>query len=168
MRVSLLGCVAAAACGSDSKPASAPADRNDSVRPVLRAVHEAPGPAGSLYETPGHGRTVQVFVSHDREPKPVVFLLRGSVCAPAFTAEADDRFDQANLFQDVLPRESSRVHFAIVEKPGVATLRGQWDDDRELHGPMSEVPRQAQPSNCDDGTKVCGVATRTNGEQPAS
>jgi hypothetical protein len=158
VRVSLVGCVAAAACASDSKPASAPADRSDSVRPVLRAVHEVPGPAWSLYETPGHGRTVQVFVSHDREPKPVVFLLQGSGCVPAFTAEADGRFDPTNLFQDVLPRESSRVHFAIVEKPGVATLRFTTGMTHQQKVQAFErAGRECAPAFFDNATKPVRV-----------
>ena len=66
---------------------------------------------------------VSVFVLHDHQPKPVVFLLQGSGCSPAFTVEADGHFDTTSLFQDVLVRERSRVHFAIVEKPGVAPVR---------------------------------------------
>ena len=64
-----------------------------------------------------------VFVMHDLQPKPVVFLLQGSGCLPAFTVDAAGRFDATSLFQDVLQPESSRVHFAMVEN----TLR------RELH-----------------------------------
>ena len=66
---------------------------------------------------------VPVFVMHDLQPKPVVFLLQGSGCSPAFTVEASGRFDTTSLFQDVLVRESNRVHFAVVEKPGVTPVR---------------------------------------------
>jgi pimeloyl-ACP methyl ester carboxylesterase len=60
---------------------------------------------------------------HDLQPKPVVFLLQGSGCSPAFTVEASGRFDTTSLFQDVLVPDSNRVHFAVVEKPGVTPVR---------------------------------------------
>jgi dienelactone hydrolase len=115
--------VAVAGCGRGPTPDTTTPSRGDSVPPILRVVHEAAGPAWSVYETQGHGRTIAVYAAHDRQPKPVVFLLQGSGCAPAFTVTADGRFDSTSLFQDVVARELSRVHFAMVEKPGVAPVR---------------------------------------------
>jgi pimeloyl-ACP methyl ester carboxylesterase len=52
-----------------------------------------------------------------------VFLLQGSGCAPLFTVEADGTYHTTSLFQDVVTREAPRVHFAMVEKPGVTPLK---------------------------------------------
>lgn len=121
--ISVLLSVAVVGCGRGSTPDATAPSRGDSVAPILRVVHEAPGPAWSAYETQGHGRTIAVYAAHDRQPKPVVFLLQGSGCAPIFTVTANGRFETTSLFQDVVALESSRVHFAIVEKPGVAPVR---------------------------------------------
>jgi pimeloyl-ACP methyl ester carboxylesterase len=121
------GSVLAAAPVSNLPPviASVQTDetRLEEALPTLRIVRGASPQQWSAYETQGDGRMVSVFVMHDLQPKPVVFLLQGSGCLPAFTSHASGRFDTTSLFQDVILRESNRVHFAVVEKPGVAPVR---------------------------------------------
>jgi pimeloyl-ACP methyl ester carboxylesterase len=119
----VLPCVAAVACTASSEHAIVPASPVQRAQATLRIVHEAPAQQWSAYETQGDSRMVPVFVMHDLQPKPVVFLLQGSGCTPAFTVGASGRFDTTILFQDVLVRESHRVHFAVVEKPGVMPVR---------------------------------------------
>lgn len=116
-------CLAAAACSPRADQSTEPVGRVATAPATLHVVREAPASQWSAYETQADGRTVRVFVMHDRQPKPVVFLLQGSGCSPAFTVEGGGRFDTTSVFQDVLERESSRVHFAIVEKPGVTPVR---------------------------------------------
>jgi hypothetical protein len=102
-------------------------------RPHLVPAHEASGRQWSLFHVQGPGRTIQVFLSHDSQPKPVVFLLQGSGCTPSFTVGPDERFQPTSIFQDVVAAESRRVHFAIVEKVGVTALRftaGMTRDER--------------------------------------
>jgi pimeloyl-ACP methyl ester carboxylesterase len=62
-------------------------------------------------------------VAHDDQPKPVVLLLQGSGCGPSFTVDGDGTQHSTSLFQDVVAPARRRVHFAVVEKPGVAPLR---------------------------------------------
>ena len=119
----VLLCIAAVACTARAEHAIVPASPVQTAPATLRIVHEAPAQQWSAYETQGDGRMVPVFVMHDLQPKPVVFLLQGSGCSPAFTVEASGRFDTTSLFQDVLVRESNRVHLAVVEKPGVTPVR---------------------------------------------
>lgn len=77
----------------------------------------------SLFHVQGRGRTIQVFVSHDSRPRAVVFFLQGSGCTPSFTVGPDERYQPTSILQDVVAREGTRVHFAIVEKVGVAPVR---------------------------------------------
>jgi pimeloyl-ACP methyl ester carboxylesterase len=111
----LAAVIVVASCGPSTAPTPAPTP--------LRIVHDAAANQWSAYDTQGDGRTVCVFVRHDRQPKPVVFLLQGSGCSPAFTVDASGRFDTTSLFQDGIIRGSNRVHFAVVEKPGVTPVR---------------------------------------------
>ena len=154
----LMACLAAAVCALPARLGSAQNSQPGSARSVLRPLREAPGPAWSHYETDGHGRTVQVFVAHDRVPKPVVFLLQGSGCSPAFTAEADGRLDPTSLFQDAVARESSRVHFVMVEKPGVATVRFTAGmTHAQKVGAFERAGRQCSPEFFANATKPVRV-----------
>jgi pimeloyl-ACP methyl ester carboxylesterase len=121
--MAVLVCIAAVACTSRPDRAGGPSSPVQAAGGTLRIVHEAPAQRWSAYETQGEGRTVPVFVMHDLRPKPVVFLLQGSGCSPAFTVDASGRFDTTSLFQDGLVHESNRVHVAVVEKPGVTPVR---------------------------------------------
>jgi surfactin synthase thioesterase subunit len=66
---------------------------------------------------------VDLYLLHDDTPKPVVILLQGSGCLPLFTIDGDGTYHPTSLFQDVVPVESRRVHFAMIEKPGVSPLK---------------------------------------------
>jgi len=66
---------------------------------------------------------MEVYLLHDDTPKPVVILLQGSGCSPLFTIDGDGTYHPTSLFQDVIPLESRRVHFAMIEKPGVSPLK---------------------------------------------
>jgi pimeloyl-ACP methyl ester carboxylesterase len=110
-------------CGPSTAPTPGSVTAAPPAPATLRIVRKAPAQQWSAYETHGDGRMVPVFVLHDLQPKPVVFLLQGSGCSPAFTVDASGRFDTTSLFQDVILRQSNRVHFAVVEKPGVTPVR---------------------------------------------
>jgi pimeloyl-ACP methyl ester carboxylesterase len=66
---------------------------------------------------------VDLYLLHDDTPKPVVILLQGSGCWPLFTIDGDGSYHPTSLFQDIVPVETRRVHFAMIEKPGVSPLK---------------------------------------------
>jgi len=155
----VLLCIGAAACTSSSERTIAPASRVQTAPASLRVVHEAPSPEWSVYETQGNGRIVRVFVLHDLQPKPVVFLLQGSGCLPAFTVEANGRFDTTSLFQDVLGRDARRVHFAIVEKPGVAPVAFTASmTDEQKRQAFERAGNACTPEFYENATKTVRVA----------
>jgi pimeloyl-ACP methyl ester carboxylesterase len=88
-------------------------------RPVLLAS----GGSWSEYSAGGPARQIRIYLAHDNQPRPIVFLLQGSGCAPSFTVDGDGTYHPTSLFQDVVAAASRRVHFAVVEKPGVASLK---------------------------------------------
>lgn len=161
--VTIFLCIAAAACSSSTSHSTEPASRVATVPATLHVVHEAPASQWSAYETQGDGRTVPVFVMHDLQPKPVVFLLQGSGCSPAFTVEAGGRLDTTSLFQDVLERDTSRVHFAIVEKPGVAPVRftPTMTHDQQLQA-FERAGTECTPEFYKNATKPVRVADVLN------
>lgn len=112
----MLAAVACLAC--DQAAADA-----DQTQRALRPVSLASGGAWSEYSIEGPSRPVRLFLAHDDQPKPVVFLLQGSGCAPSFTVDEHGTYRSTSLFQDVVAAASRRVHFAVVEKPGVAPLK---------------------------------------------
>jgi hypothetical protein len=75
------------------------------------------------FKLDGSVRAAKVFLIHDTEPKPVVFLLQGSACLPLFTVEPDNTYHSTSIFQDVIAPELKRVHFVMVEQPGVKPLQ---------------------------------------------
>ena len=83
----------------------------------------ASGGSWSEYSVEGPSRKIRIYLSRDDQPKPVVFLLQGSGCAPSFTVDGDGSYHPTSLFQDVVAAASRRVHLAVVEKRGVAALR---------------------------------------------
>ena len=89
------------------------------LSPVLRAS----GGSWSEYSVEGPARQIRIYLTHDAQPKPIVFLLQGSGCGPSFTVDGDGTYHPTSLFQDVVAAASRRVHFAVVEKPGVAPLK---------------------------------------------
>jgi pimeloyl-ACP methyl ester carboxylesterase len=108
--------------------ACANAQRLDKVASVQ--PHRAPTPvlvasggSWSEYSVEGPARKVRIFLADDDQPKPIVFLLQGSGCAPSFTVDGHGTHHPTSLFQDVVAAASRRVHFAVVEKPGVAPLK---------------------------------------------
>ena len=66
---------------------------------------------------------IAVYVAHDSQRKPLVVLLHGSGCAPLMTVDARGAFSDTSVFQEAIRPHLSRVHFAMVEKRGVAPLR---------------------------------------------
>ncbi len=102
-------------------------------RPALGPVHPLPGGSWSEYLVQTQSRPVNLYVLHDDTPKPVVILLQGSGCSPLFTIDGDGTYHSTSLFQDIVPVESRRVHFAMIEKPGVSPLKfapGMSRDDK--------------------------------------
>ncbi|HUE84576.1 MAG TPA: alpha/beta hydrolase [Vicinamibacterales bacterium] len=90
---------------------------------ALSPVLLASGGSWSEYSVEGPAKQTRIYVAHDDQPKPIVFLLQGSGCIPSFTVDADGTYHPTSLFQDVVATGSRRVHFALVEKPGVAPLK---------------------------------------------
>jgi pimeloyl-ACP methyl ester carboxylesterase len=90
---------------------------------VLNPVSVAVGGSWSEYSVAGPARQIRLFLAHDNQPKPIVFLLQGSGCLPSFTVDGDGSYHPTSLFQDVVAAGSRRVHFAVVEKAGVAPLK---------------------------------------------
>lgn len=90
---------------------------------ALSPVLLASGGSWSEYSVEGPGRQIRIYLTHDDQPKPIVFLLQGSGCGPSFTVDGHGTYHPTSLFQDVVAAASRRVHFAVVEKPGVAPLK---------------------------------------------
>jgi pimeloyl-ACP methyl ester carboxylesterase len=88
-------------------------------RPLLVAS----GGAWTEYAIEGPARRVRVYVAHDDQPKPVVFLLQGSGCYPSFTVDEHGAYHATSLFQDVVAAARRRVHFAVVERPGITHMK---------------------------------------------
>lgn len=93
--------------------------------PDLQFVAERRTPAQSWleYRVSPAARATTVYIAHDEQPKPVVFLLHGSACYPLFTVDADDSYHPTMVFQDALESAGDRVHLVMVEQPGVEPLR---------------------------------------------
>jgi pimeloyl-ACP methyl ester carboxylesterase len=89
----------------------------------LAIVHLAPAGEWSAYRLRNGPLDVDVFLMHDDRRKPVVILLQGSGCLPAFTVDEDGSYRTTSLFQDAIARALQHVHFAIVEKRGVEPVR---------------------------------------------
>jgi len=95
----------------------------DQSHRALSPVLLASGGSWSEYSVEGPARQIRIYLAHDDRPKPIVFLLQGSGCAPSFTVDGHGTYHPTSLFQDVVAAASRRVHFAAVEKPGVAPLK---------------------------------------------
>jgi pimeloyl-ACP methyl ester carboxylesterase len=65
-----------------------------------------------------------VYVANDGKVKPVVVLLHGGglPCPPDFTVESGGNLRETSIFQDAIATSLSRVHFAVVERPGIEPL----------------------------------------------
>lgn len=92
----------------------------------LTPVHVASAGQWSAYRLKRESAGVDVFLMHDERPKPVVMLLQGSGCSPAFTVDPDGTYRTTSLFQDAIAPALKTVHFAMVEKRGVSPVR--FDD----------------------------------------
>jgi len=95
----------------------------DQSRGAARPILIASGGSWSEYSVAGPARQIRIYLAHDDQPKPIVFLLQGSGCGPSFTVDGHGTYHSTSLFQDVVAAASRRVHFAVVEKPGVAPLK---------------------------------------------
>ena len=93
--------------------------------PALDILHDGPGGGWSAVRIRSGSTAVDAYLAHDQRTKPVVILLQGSGCMPAFTIDADATYRPTSLFQDVVSPALDRVHFAIVEKRGVSPLQFQ-------------------------------------------
>lgn len=91
--------------------------------PSLTPVHRAPDGQWSAYRIGTAPAGTDVFLLHDARPKPVVVLLQGSGCLPAFTIDSDGTYRTTSLFQDAIGPALPSVHFAVVEKRGVSPVR---------------------------------------------
>lgn len=89
----------------------------------LAPVHVAQGHQWSAYRLRADSADADVFLLHDDRRKPVVILLQGSGCTPAFTVDPDGAYRTTSLFQDAIEPALQSVHFAVVEKRGVSPLR---------------------------------------------
>ena len=119
------GTAVLASCLSCSAPPE-PADNQQRLStPRLELVAERNTLTRSWFEyrISSAGRVTTVYIAHDRQPKPVVFLLQGSACYPLFTVEADDSYRPTIVFQDALAPALNRVHLAMIEHPGVERVR---------------------------------------------
>jgi pimeloyl-ACP methyl ester carboxylesterase len=90
---------------------------------ALSPVLLASGGSWSEYSIEGPARKIRLFLARDDQPKPIVFLLQGSGCGPSFTIDEHGTYHSTSLFQDVVAAASRRVHFAVIEKPGVAPFK---------------------------------------------
>src|SRR4029453_15011694 len=52
--------------------------------PALSPMLVASGGSWSEYSVAGPARQIHLFLAHDDQPKPIVFLLQGSGCGPSF------------------------------------------------------------------------------------
>ena len=93
------------------------------VLPAIAPMQPLPGGSWSEQVVRTQSRQVHFYLLHDDTPKPVVILLQGSGCSPLFTIDGDGTYHPTSLFQDIVPVERRRVHFAMIEKPGVSPLK---------------------------------------------
>ena len=91
--------------------------------PALVLVQQGAEGGWSHYRLEGATRPVDLFVTRDDQPKPVVFLLHGSGCAPLMTVQPENTYRTTSIFQDAITPELMRVHFVMVEQQGVEPLR---------------------------------------------
>lgn len=91
--------------------------------PALEVVHDGQVGGWSAVRIGSGSTAVDAYLVHDQRPKPVVILMQGSGCMPAFTIDADGTYRSTSLFQDVVSPALARVHFAMVEKRGVSPLK---------------------------------------------
>jgi hypothetical protein len=68
-------------------------------RPVLLAS----GGSWSEYSAGGPARQIRIYLAHDNQPKPIVFLLQGSGCAPSFTVDGNGTYHPTSLFRTLYP-----------------------------------------------------------------
>jgi hypothetical protein len=88
-------------------PACANAQRLDEVavdqsHRALSPVLLASGGSWSEYSVKGPARQIRLFLAHDDQPKPIVFLLQGSRCYPSFTVDGHGTVSPV-CFRTLLP-----------------------------------------------------------------
>jgi hypothetical protein len=118
--VTLGACSSSLKRSSETSAAAPPASPET---PSLNLVVPPRSGHWAQYRVADSGRSVDVYVAHDSQPKPVVILVQGSGCAPLMTIDAIGTFHDTSLFQDLIAPRLSRLHFAMVEKRGVRPLR---------------------------------------------
>jgi hypothetical protein len=103
--------------------------------------------------------TVDVYIAHDQQPKPLVILIHGSGCAPLMTVDPDGSLHDTSLFQDLVVPRVSRFHFAMVDKRGVTPLRFPAGATREVETTAFErASRQCSAEYLQNVTKHGRVA----------
>lgn len=91
--------------------------------PGLEVIHDGAVGGWSAVRIRSGPTAVDAYLVHDQRPKPVVILMQGSGCIPAFTIDADGTYRSTSLFQDAVSPAEARVHFAMVEKRGVSPVQ---------------------------------------------
>jgi pimeloyl-ACP methyl ester carboxylesterase len=127
VRLAAITAVCLASCSGSSAqgPSSQPPAQTAAVALQFPALSlEGPVRPGywAAYRVVTPARSVRVYLAHDLKPKPVVLFIHGSGCAPLVTVDPDGRIHDTTLIQDLIPPRLDRLHFAIVEKRGVAPL----------------------------------------------
>jgi pimeloyl-ACP methyl ester carboxylesterase len=92
-----------------------------SSRDQLTRVRPLPGSPWAAYLLVGPTESRTVYLAHDSQRKPVVLLLQGSGRSPLFTHD-EHGFSGTTIFEDFVSKNSTRYHFALVEKRGVGIL----------------------------------------------
>lgn len=93
--------------------------------PALEVMHDGSVGGWSAVRIRSGSTAVDAYLVHDQRPKPVVILMQGSGCMPAFTIDGDGTYRSTSLFQDAVSPALARVHFAMVEKRGVSPVQFQ-------------------------------------------
>ena len=117
--------IALSACGAPSNPEPRSASSAPAIlTPTLTPIGSAPPGRWRRYVAGDDGRRADVYVANDEKLKPVVVLLHGGglPCPPDFTVESDGNLRETSVFQDAIATSLSRVHFAVVERPGIEPL----------------------------------------------
>lgn len=147
LTVTMLAITPLGACQSSLNRSSETSASTSSVSAALPSLSVVSPPRSgqwAQYRVHETGRTVDVYVAHDSQPKPVVILVQGSGCAPLMTIDPSGTLHDTSLFQDLIAPRLSRLHFAMVEKRGVRPLQF-----------AANMTRQAQLSAFERAAREC-------------
>ena len=120
----LSSAILSAACSPSNSTSDSQAVAERPQVPPLTLVQASRVPGGwSRYQVNNEGHLIDVYLVHDSRPKPLVFLIQGSGCAPIMTLDGDGALYDTTLFQGLVGPRAEALHFAIIEKRGVGLLR---------------------------------------------